>query len=512
MSKVSERAHAVGEPQFADEASPGSEASPLARAGSRRTPFLTARPRGGTAASFAFASAVLLAIGSLIVSGGALLDPDVWWHVRTGRLILDSGSIPHTDPWSFTAAPNTWVPTAWLSDVLFAGAWRWGSWDAVRVLRIGLALAVMLSLWSTACRKRGVTPTAAVAAALAILAVAPFLRERPQVLSFLLVAWLAVQADRILHGVMPRLFVCVPVCWLWANLHGMWVLMPTVMLIVGVLAFLDDRRRVSLAARCTLVALLCWSATLLTPVGPRLAFWPLVVRDVAAPITEWQPTLPLTTVGLPLTIILGVIVASWTSSPRPVPTSQVLYVAALALFGLMAFRNVAPAAILLLPVLTRALDVLLPKPAWQIAPSPRATALLLSAAIAVGLTGAGLRLLATPTIAASQPLLIVEELAGRTGEIRVLNSYDVGGLLTGLASPPARVAIDGRTDMWSAAFVRSYINDISGAGDWRGLVDRLDPDVAVLPADGEVARGLVLERGWRVTLADDGWQLLERAP
>jgi hypothetical protein len=36
----------------------------------------------------------------------AYTDPDYWWHLRTGHLIVDTG-VPHTDPFSFTAAENT---------------------------------------------------------------------------------------------------------------------------------------------------------------------------------------------------------------------------------------------------------------------------------------------------------------------------------------------------------------------------------------------------------------------
>ena len=31
-------------------------------------------------------------------------DPDFWWHLRTGQLIVDTGAIPKVDPFSFTAA------------------------------------------------------------------------------------------------------------------------------------------------------------------------------------------------------------------------------------------------------------------------------------------------------------------------------------------------------------------------------------------------------------------------
>jgi hypothetical protein len=111
-------------------------------------------------------------------------------------------------------------------------------------------------------------------------------------------------------------------------------------------------------------------------------------------------------------------------------------------------------------------------------------------------------------VSGDQPVALVDRLADRGEEVRLLNQYDVGGLVTGRASPPARVAIDGRTDIWSAHFVRRYVDGLGG-GDWRPLVDELSPDAALLRKDSEAARGLQLERRWRVIDRDGGWVLLE---
>src|SRR5947209_6459516 len=43
-------------------------------------------------------------------------DPDVWWHLRNGQLILNSG-IPHTDIYSFTAYGRTWLVQEWLTEI-----------------------------------------------------------------------------------------------------------------------------------------------------------------------------------------------------------------------------------------------------------------------------------------------------------------------------------------------------------------------------------------------------------
>jgi hypothetical protein len=39
---------------------------------------------------------------------------DFWWHLRTGRMIVETGSIPTTDQFSFTRAGQPWTNQAWL--------------------------------------------------------------------------------------------------------------------------------------------------------------------------------------------------------------------------------------------------------------------------------------------------------------------------------------------------------------------------------------------------------------
>jgi hypothetical protein len=454
----------------------------------------------------ASAFAVVVAVLTLAWTGGALADPDVWWHVRTGRLILDSHTIPHSDPWSFTAPHGSWVPTSWLSDVAFAAVWRAAGDDGLRALRVTLAAGAIAATWLLARRYAATTQQAALATGLTVLALAPFLRERPQVLSFLFVAWLTVGIQRILEGHLPRVLPWVAICWLWANVHGMWFLLPVGALAAGVLAWLEDRSRVPLAARCTVVALLSWAAVLLTPVGPRLAWWPLVVRHTAAPITEWQPTVPTSLIGAPLLLLVAVIVIRWARAGAPVPATRVVYVLAVVLFGLLAFRNVAPAALLLVPELARPLGSL-----EQRAPTGRFPRVGLVAIVA-GVVLAAVNIGTTATVSNDQPTRLVKQLAARGGDVRLLNHYDVGGLVTGTASPPLHVAIDGRTDIWSQAFVHDYLDALAGVDDWRALVDTLAPNAALLPRDSDIARGLVVERHWRVTGTEGRWELLEPTP
>jgi hypothetical protein len=417
--------------------------------------------------------------------------------------VLNHRTIPHTDPWSFTAGHGSWVPTAWLSDVLFGLVDKAFGYDGLRVLRVLLALALICTVWLVARRSATRTRDAQVATGLVVLALAPFLRERPQVLGLLFVAWLALAVQRVLAGSMPRILPLVLTSWIWAQVHGLWVLLPVALLGAGVLSWIEDRSRVPLAARCTVIAAASWAIVLATPVGPRLAWWPLVVRRTAAPITEWQPTVLTSLVGVPLLILMAVLVVRWARSDDPVPVTRIMYVLAVVLFGLLAFRNVAPAAILLLPELARGRG----NGSEDLPLLPRAGLV----AVAGGLVLAAGNLLVAPTVSDEQPLRLVRQLADEHRDLDVLNHYDVGGLITGTASPPLHVAIDGRTDIWSHAFVRDYLNGVAAVDDWRPLVDALEPDAALLLKDSEIARELVRERGWRVIGVQGRWELLEPA-
>src|SRR5256885_1354244 len=50
-----------------------------------------------------------------------LEDPDLWWHLKTGALIVRNHAIPAVDPYSYTAAGKPWIVQEWLSEVILYG-------------------------------------------------------------------------------------------------------------------------------------------------------------------------------------------------------------------------------------------------------------------------------------------------------------------------------------------------------------------------------------------------------
>src|SRR5262245_22388266 len=77
----------------------------------------------------------LLALAAL--PQNLLDDPDVFWHIKTGNLILAHGW-PREDVFSYSVAGQPWIDQEWLAQVFYALTYNVGGWIAVQALAIAL--------------------------------------------------------------------------------------------------------------------------------------------------------------------------------------------------------------------------------------------------------------------------------------------------------------------------------------------------------------------------------------
>ncbi|WGR94252.1 hypothetical protein MTX20_07985 [Bradyrhizobium sp. ISRA435] len=69
----------------------------------------------------------------LLLAGSKLLaDSDTYWQIAVGRWILDHGTVPSVDIYSFTKAGEPWMSSSWLSQVLYAKAYDLAGWAGPR--------------------------------------------------------------------------------------------------------------------------------------------------------------------------------------------------------------------------------------------------------------------------------------------------------------------------------------------------------------------------------------------
>src|SRR5882672_1023317 len=58
------------------------------------------------------------------IAARQILDPDFWWHLKTGQFLFETRSIPHTDIFSNAFAGKEWITHEWLSEVFIYAVYR----------------------------------------------------------------------------------------------------------------------------------------------------------------------------------------------------------------------------------------------------------------------------------------------------------------------------------------------------------------------------------------------------
>jgi len=94
---------------------------------------------------------VVVALGFAALGLRPIIDPDAWWHLRTGELIVHSG-FTSSDPWSF-ASTEPWLLHEWGSEVLMYLSYAAGGYHGVMALHALTMLALACTLlWSVGAR------------------------------------------------------------------------------------------------------------------------------------------------------------------------------------------------------------------------------------------------------------------------------------------------------------------------------------------------------------------------
>jgi hypothetical protein len=250
------------------------------------------------------------------------VDPDLWWHIKTGELILSTHRWATTDPYSYTAKGMPWMSCEWLGDVVFAAVYRMGGLRGLEALMVALASGVILGLYAFATLRSGNSKAGFVAAGvLLILANASF-NLRPQMMGYLFLILTLIALERFRRGKQRAVWMLPMLFMIWINSHGSWIIGLSVVALYiacGLVSFqlgsLEAQRwSTSERLRLETVLMLSLAAITITPYGVRLAAYPFTVASSlpisVANIQEWQ-VMPFNLIGgkIFLVLMLGFILA-----------------------------------------------------------------------------------------------------------------------------------------------------------------------------------------------------------
>jgi hypothetical protein len=153
-------------------------------------------------------------------------DPDVPWHLATGRYIVEHGDVPREeDPFSFAADEVGFLGRFSLSQYWLAQAGlhrlhgAFGPMGLVVAQTLALTLAALV-LWLLL-RRQGRLFAYAAVGTVTLGVLRAYISARPQVLTFLFTAVLILLVERFRETGRTRFLIPLPALFLlWANVHG----------------------------------------------------------------------------------------------------------------------------------------------------------------------------------------------------------------------------------------------------------------------------------------------------
>ncbi len=316
-----------------------------------------------------FAFAAILFLGLLAMTARNAVDPDLWWHLRTGQWIVETGHVPHSDPFSFTRAGHAWVSHEWLSEVVFYELWKHGGTAALIVFSAIITTAGFMLLYLRCPGKRHWAAAATVLGALACgsllgRAAADVHLYAGQPASMAARRWAKLEADTKRKRPAP-LFWIPPLFLLWLNLHAGFALGPALLLAYGVGLILEtavgDTPWQDAAPSSCGCCWFCWLVWLLVPLNPsgaqlyRYPFDTLRSSGMRSFIGEWHSPDFHEWLYRPFLLVWLLLLTALASS-RSRPKGRVIVPLLLTSFAALdAVRHIPIFVLLAMPVIAAAL-------------------------------------------------------------------------------------------------------------------------------------------------------------
>jgi len=458
---------------------------------------------------------------------------DLWWHMKVGEIIVQTGQIPRVDEFSFTMAGEAYDNYAqfWLVECLYYVAFRFGGLPLLVLLNslmVTLAYAILLSASGHQAGPRSAVVGVSFAAVLGFTN----WTLRPQSLALPLAATLLwCVRKNAASGSRSVLFLIPLILLVWANVHGSWILGVVFLLIwlaacvhaaagreKGIRELIKDVRIPALVVLSSLVAVL------INPRGVRIMTYLLAMSQ--APIIrllapEWdsatfeEPIGAFFLAGLMLSSLLLML------SPRRPSVSQLLVYLAYGMLGLKMIRGSVWYGLFMAPVVADHVSVLADRLRAPVTHARHAAASsmrygLSAAILAIMLL---LAILSTPWLKSllplpaqvrlvtsdDTPIRAVEFMMRNELGPEVFHEQRFGSYLIWAASSKYRVYVDARLELYTVALAQEYFEISAAAPGWEEQLARRGIRTLMLSPkyQAELIRAADESTSWSRLYADD---------
>jgi hypothetical protein len=289
---------------------------------------------------------VLTFAAALLIGLPGEFSVDSWLELVAGRAVWQTG-IPHHDTLTVLAHGATWIDQQWLSQLASYAIFLLGGLGLLGVVNVGLFAGAAAGAIVAARRLGAQFRSVLVALPLCILMIAPAREVRTQEFAMPLFVGLVYLLARDSRNPSRRVYWCLPILVLWANLHGTVTLGAMLVALRGLTVAWERRRALvhSLASWRRPAALILGAplAILLTPYGLGIVGYyraTLLGSTLRHAVSEWQPVTTVPVVAAGLLILAGVAIWSFGRDRTRTTSWERIALLVLAAGSISVMRNV----------------------------------------------------------------------------------------------------------------------------------------------------------------------------
>jgi hypothetical protein len=471
--------------------------------------------------SFPVAMSCLLIFLAVSTVRSRFDDPDMWWHLQTGKIIWTTHTIPTADIFSFTTLHQAYVPHEWLSQLLIYGFYKFGGypglmlWLCLLTSALFIAAYALCSLYASNNPNPNPNPKIGLLGALTIWLFGTIgFAVRPQMIGYfllvveLLLIYLGQTRNRRWFFALPPLFA------IWVNCHGSFffgLLVAGLLLLTSFASFHAGSlvaRPWSPATRKTFTLALALSTVALfaNPIGLSQILYPLNTlfhQPVGlTQVLEWQPLQLTGARGFALLGVLACVALVPIVRGTELLLDELLLIAVGTWLAVSHQRMLFVFGILAAPVLARLLSDLWndydPDKDLHI---PNAFVIVASLLIAVALFPN--RAALAQQVEEFSPVKAVDFIKANHLSGPMLNEYVYGGYLI-WADPANPVFVDGRADVFEWTGVLADFSSWERLqADPNLMLDKYGINFCLLDRKSPMTTVMSLLKSWKVAYQDD---------
>ncbi|MGM8062037.1 hypothetical protein [Vogesella indigofera] len=473
-----------------------------------------------------------------------LEDPDFYWHLKTGELIVSSGQLPWHDIFTFTSYGNQWVLSEWLSQVVFFLAYQLADLHGIAILTALIFTLCWITTYKTCLdilEDEGKAVIVLILFCGAMGAIAP----RPHIFTFLFFSIILRKLFYFKYKHKDINLISIPlVMVLWANMHGGFFIGIILMIsftatewIRYLASFEKDSTVILRLKKLSLVATLGLMATAVNPDGFHYWLYPyqaIVSSGDTTFISEWQSPNFHQPFYQYFLIIVFLYFINMAYSQRKADITEAMVPLIFIGGAFFSVRNLPLAGLVMAPhvaifyrelMLTEALSNLKLKHSRTAEKSQASSIfgrfvssgnkqvgeseavinwiIMIASVVAIGLHYPNRKKEVESRVSDLLPVKAVDFVVKNKIQGNIFNTYHYGGYLIHRLHPEQKIFVYGRTDIYKMNFINEYLEMYSGGKNWEKYFYKNKIDYVICETSAPIKQLLLLKKDFKLVF-DDG--------